>query len=177
MIVFFIPSGFPSGVAAARAGDRHGAAREQPQQRAAVQRVRRDDAVLRRGAAATAAAAAAAELAVHDDVGPHRGRACAHRIAGAWGGSATHVSPRSSLALSPSLIPSLAVCPGGEGGGLWKLLTGTVEQDMVTGPAYPNRSTDEVSYDFVRHCGDKDDKGGSGQSGKGSGVFLEVGQP
>jgi len=39
-------------------------------------------------------------------------------------------------------------------GGLWKLLTGTVEQAMYTGPAYPNSTTDEVSSHFVSHCGD-----------------------
>ena len=38
--------------------------------------------------------------------------------------------------------------------GLWKLLTGTVEQAMYTGPAYPNSTTDEVSSHFVSHCGD-----------------------
>ena len=28
--------------------------------------------------------------------------------------------------------------------GLWKLLTGDVQQDMYTGPHYPNSSTNEV---------------------------------
>ena len=37
--------------------------------------------------------------------------------------------------------------------GLWKLLTGDVQQDMFTGPHYPNSSTDEVSNNFVGHCG------------------------
>ena len=36
--------------------------------------------------------------------------------------------------------------------GLWKLLTGDIEQAVYTGPHYPNASTDEVSADFVGHC-------------------------
>ena len=36
--------------------------------------------------------------------------------------------------------------------GLWKLLTGDVEQDMYTGPHYPNATTDEISNSFVGHC-------------------------
>ena len=35
---------------------------------------------------------------------------------------------------------------------MWKLLTGDVEQDMFTGPHYPNRTTDEISSNFVGHC-------------------------
>eukprot|EP00038_Savillea_parva_P020803 m.32546 g.32546 ORF g.32546 m.32546 type:complete len:730 (-) comp4898_c0_seq1:218-2407(-) len=38
--------------------------------------------------------------------------------------------------------------------GLWKLLTGDVQQDIYTGPHYPNSSTNEVSQNFVGHCGD-----------------------
>ena len=37
--------------------------------------------------------------------------------------------------------------------GLWKLLTGDVEQDVYTGPHYPNASTNEISATFVGHCG------------------------
>ena len=36
--------------------------------------------------------------------------------------------------------------------GLWKLLTGDIEQAVYTGPHYPNASTNEVSADFVGHC-------------------------
>jgi len=36
--------------------------------------------------------------------------------------------------------------------GLWKLLTGDVEQDVYTGPHYPNSSTNEISANFVGHC-------------------------
>lgn len=36
--------------------------------------------------------------------------------------------------------------------GLWKLLTGDVEQDVYTGPHYPNASTNEISANFVGHC-------------------------
>lgn len=39
-------------------------------------------------------------------------------------------------------------------GSLWKILTGTIEQDVYTGPHFPNRSTDFLSGRFVRHCGD-----------------------
>jgi arylsulfatase I/J len=38
--------------------------------------------------------------------------------------------------------------------GMWKLLTGDVEQDMYTGPHYPNSTTNEISNDFVGHCAD-----------------------
>jgi hypothetical protein len=37
--------------------------------------------------------------------------------------------------------------------GLWKLLTGDVQQDVYMGPHYPNSSTDEISATFVGHCG------------------------
>jgi len=37
--------------------------------------------------------------------------------------------------------------------GIWKLLTGDVEQDMYTGVHYPNSSTNEISNNFVGHCG------------------------
>jgi hypothetical protein len=37
--------------------------------------------------------------------------------------------------------------------GMWKLLTGDVQQDMYTGPHYPNSSTNEISSNFVGHCG------------------------
>jgi len=36
--------------------------------------------------------------------------------------------------------------------GLWKILTGDVQQDVHMGPHYPNASTDEVSANFVGHC-------------------------
>lgn len=36
--------------------------------------------------------------------------------------------------------------------GLWKLLTGDVQQDVYMGPHYPNSSTNEVSNNFVGHC-------------------------
>ena len=36
--------------------------------------------------------------------------------------------------------------------GLWKLLTGDEQQDVYTGPHYPNATTDEVSNNFVGHC-------------------------
>jgi len=38
--------------------------------------------------------------------------------------------------------------------GLWKLLTGDVQQDVYTGPHYPNSSTNEISNNFVGHCSD-----------------------
>jgi hypothetical protein len=47
-----------------------------------------------------------------------------------------------------------AILGGGRGGYLWKLLTGDVEQDVYTGPHFPNSSTDFVSAKFVRHCQD-----------------------
>jgi hypothetical protein len=37
-------------------------------------------------------------------------------------------------------------------GGLWKLLTGDVQQAVYTGPHYPNASTNEISNNFVGHC-------------------------
>lgn len=37
--------------------------------------------------------------------------------------------------------------------GLWKLLTGDVQQAVYMGPRYPNSSTNEISNDFVGHCG------------------------
>jgi len=37
--------------------------------------------------------------------------------------------------------------------GLWKILTGDIQQAMYTGPHYPNSTTDEVSNRFVGHCG------------------------
>ena len=36
--------------------------------------------------------------------------------------------------------------------GLWKLLTGDVQQAEYQGPHYPNSTTDEISATFVRHC-------------------------
>ena len=33
--------------------------------------------------------------------------------------------------------------------GLFKILTGDVQQDCFTGPHYPNSTTDEVSANFV----------------------------
>ena len=39
-----------------------------------------------------------------------------------------------------------------QGDAMWKLLTGDVEQDMFTGPHYPNKTTDEISNNFVGHC-------------------------
>lgn len=38
--------------------------------------------------------------------------------------------------------------------GIWKLLIGDVQQDVYTGPHYPNISTDEISFNFVGHCSD-----------------------
>ena len=37
--------------------------------------------------------------------------------------------------------------------GLWKLLTGDVQQAVYLGPHYPNSSTNEASKNFVGHCG------------------------
>ena len=39
-------------------------------------------------------------------------------------------------------------------GGLWKLLTGDVQQALYTGPHYPNQTTNEISNNFVGHCAD-----------------------
>ena len=36
--------------------------------------------------------------------------------------------------------------------GLWKLLTGNVDQAVYTGPHYPNATTDMNSAFFVGHC-------------------------
>ena len=36
--------------------------------------------------------------------------------------------------------------------GLWKLLTGNVDQAVYTGPHYPNATTDMNSASFVGHC-------------------------
>ena len=38
-------------------------------------------------------------------------------------------------------------------GGLWKLLTGTIEQAVYLGPHWPNASTDMDSSKFVQRCG------------------------
>ena len=38
--------------------------------------------------------------------------------------------------------------------GLWKLLTGTVEQAVYLGPHWPNATTNFISGRVVQHCGD-----------------------
>ena len=38
--------------------------------------------------------------------------------------------------------------------GLWKLLTGDVQQAVYMGPHFPNASTNEISAQFVGHCAD-----------------------
>jgi hypothetical protein len=48
-------------------------------------------------------------------------------------------------------VSAVIVDEGAEG--MWKLLTGDVQQDMYTGPHYPNSSTNEISNNFVGHCG------------------------
>ena len=50
-------------------------------------------------------------------------------------------------------VSGLIVDERGSGGTLWKILTGDVQQDLFTGPHYPNITTNEHSNEFVGHCG------------------------
>ena len=49
-------------------------------------------------------------------------------------------------------LSGLLVDEGSEG--LWKLLTGSLEQAIYLGPHWPNRSTDVLSSRAVQHCAD-----------------------
>ena len=64
------------------------------------------------------------------------------------------IAPLPSFGKGRCTTVSGVIVDEGAAGGLWKLLTGDVQQAVHTGPHYPNATTDEISASFVGHCAD-----------------------